>query len=132
MELAVALLALVVAGGALWLAMGAREQVARMAQGALPASARPAGPERAASPPPAPPAPSPATTVVHTDDSWRAAVEDLRRELERTQQELSELKAAAQVVPVPPLPRARRGGLDDLREQLRASHREPDEGEAQP
>jgi len=50
-----------------------------------------------------------------------------QRHLDRAQRELGELKAAAEVLPAPPLPRARSGsGVDDLREQLRAAHREPD------
>jgi hypothetical protein len=51
---------------------------------------------------------------------------DIRRDLEHSQSELEELKAATQVVPAPPLPRARSVGLTDLREQLRAAHREPE------
>jgi len=54
-------------------------------------------------------------------------VKQLRRELDETQRQLNELKAAAEVVPAPPpppLPRTRSSGLDDLREQLRAAHRE--------
>ena len=50
----------------------------------------------------------------------------MQSEMDRTQRELNELKAAAQVVPAPPLPRGRSGGLDDLREQLRASHLDPE------
>jgi septal ring factor EnvC (AmiA/AmiB activator) len=42
--------------------------------------------------------------------------------LSQTQAALAELKAATEIVPVPPLPRARPGGLDDLRQQLRAAH----------
>ena len=53
---------------------------------------------------------------------------DMRREMDRAQRELEELKAATQIVPAPPLPRARSVGLTDLREQLRAAHREPDPG----
>ena len=50
----------------------------------------------------------------------------LRRELDETQRQLNELKAAAEVIPAPPppLPRSRPAGLQDLREQLRAAHRE--------
>jgi hypothetical protein len=60
-------------------------------------------------------------------------VKQLRAELDETQRQLNELKAAAEVIPAPPpppLPRSRSSGLDDLREQLRAAHREespPDE-----
>jgi hypothetical protein len=53
---------------------------------------------------------------------------DIHRDLDHAQRELEELKAATQVVPAPPLPRARSTGLTDLREQLRAAHREPEPG----
>jgi hypothetical protein len=53
-------------------------------------------------------------------NSLQVALEDLRSEL-------ADLQAAAQVVPVPPLPKARTSGLDDLREQLRAAHTESEE-----
>jgi hypothetical protein len=53
---------------------------------------------------------------------------DLRSDLEHAQRELEQLKAATQVVPAPPLPRARSAALSDLREQLRAAHREPEPG----
>ena len=57
--------------------------------------------------------------------SARTDVVQLRLELDQTQRELNELKAAAEVVPVPPpLPKTRSSGLEDLREQLRAAHRE--------
>jgi hypothetical protein len=52
---------------------------------------------------------------------------DLRRELDSLGRQVAELKAATEVIPAPPLPRTRSGGLDDLREQLRASHLEPGE-----
>jgi hypothetical protein len=51
---------------------------------------------------------------------------ELRRDLDASLRELNELKAATQVVPAPPLPKARPGGLDDLRQQLRASHLDPE------
>jgi chromosome segregation ATPase len=54
-------------------------------------------------------------------------VSALRRELDQTQHEVSELKAATEIAPAPPLPKTRPGSLDDLREQLRAAHREADE-----
>jgi hypothetical protein len=52
----------------------------------------------------------------------------LRAELDQTQRQVNELKAAVETVPPPPagLPRTRSSGLDDLREQLRAAHREED------
>jgi hypothetical protein len=57
-------------------------------------------------------------------------IKQLRTELDETQRQLNELKAAAEVFPVPPppLPRTqkpRSGSLDDLREQLRQAHRDP-------
>lgn len=54
-------------------------------------------------------------------------IRQLRAELDETQRQLNELKAAAEIVPSPPLPRTRSGGLDDLRQQLREAHRTDDE-----
>jgi hypothetical protein len=54
-------------------------------------------------------------------------IKQLRHELDETQRQLNELKAVTEAVPAappPPLPRTRSSGLDDLREQLRAAHRE--------
>ena len=50
----------------------------------------------------------------------------LRHDLDETQRQLNGLKAAAAdvVAAPPPLPRSRSSGLEDLREQLRAAHRE--------
>ena len=72
-------------------------------------------------------------------DQTQSQLNDTRQQLAETRQELSnvrlelnELKAAAEVIPPPPppLPRPRSGGgLDDLREQLRASHREDEPSE---
>lgn len=104
--------ALVAAAVALWLAVQVRGQVAELR------SAPAAVPTPVAAP--------------EADQPLRAQVDGLRRELDQTIQELNELKAAAQVVPAPPLPKARRGGLDELREQLRASHREADADEDAP
>jgi hypothetical protein len=63
--------------------------------------------------------------------STQNQLRQLRAELDETQRQLNELKAAAEATPpsappaLPPLPRTRSsGGLDDLREQLRAAHRE--------
>lgn len=51
--------------------------------------------------------------------------EQIRREHEQIHRELGELKAAADMLPAPPpLPKARTGGLDDLRQQLRQAHAE--------
>jgi septal ring factor EnvC (AmiA/AmiB activator) len=65
-------------------------------------------------------------------DETQRQLNETRRELDElrteTHRELNELKVAAaeapSVVAPPPLPRARSARLDDLREQLRASHRE--------
>lgn len=55
----------------------------------------------------------------------RTELDQTQRQLNETQQQLNDLKAAAEVVPAPPpLPKTRSSGLDDLREQLRAAHRE--------
>jgi len=53
-------------------------------------------------------------------------IRQLRRELDETQRQLNELKAATDLMatPPPPLPRTRSSGLEDLRQQLRAAHRE--------
>jgi sRNA-binding protein len=61
-------------------------------------------------------------------EAMHAEVSHLRHELEATQHELAELKAATEVMPAPPLPKGRPAGLDDLREQLRASHLDPESG----
>jgi hypothetical protein len=78
-----------------------------------------------ASPAPAAEATAPAP---HEHQALMAELADLRRDLEQTQLEVHELKAATEVLPAPPppppLPRGRSGGLQDLREQLRAAHRE--------
>jgi uncharacterized coiled-coil DUF342 family protein len=58
-------------------------------------------------------------------DELRGQVDQLHGQVDGLRRELADLKAAAEVANVPPpLPRARAGRLDDLREQLRASHRE--------
>jgi len=57
-----------------------------------------------------------------TDD-----VNSLQVALEQLRSEVTELQAA-QVVPVPPpLPKTRPGGLDDLRQRLRAAHGESED-----
>jgi DNA repair exonuclease SbcCD ATPase subunit len=57
----------------------------------------------------------------------RSELDETQRQLNDTRRELNELRAAAEAPPVvapPPLPRSRSAKLDDLREQLRAAHRE--------
>ncbi len=57
------------------------------------------------------------------------ALASARRDIEGLRHELSELRASAESPPPPPLPKARRGALDDLREQLKAAQRTTDAGE---
>ncbi|HET6317212.1 MAG TPA: hypothetical protein VFG86_12190 [Chloroflexota bacterium] len=53
----------------------------------------------------------------------------LRRDVDTAQRELNELKTAVHTpADAPPLPKARQRGLDDLREQLRAAHLDPESG----
>jgi hypothetical protein len=52
---------------------------------------------------------------------------EMRRDLDSAHRAIDDLKAATEVVPAPPLPKTRSAGLEDLREQLRAAHREADE-----
>jgi hypothetical protein len=55
----------------------------------------------------------------------RSELDETQRLLNETRQQVEALKAAAEAQRVPPpLPRTRSVGLDDLREQLRAAHRE--------
>ena len=100
MELALSLVAILVAVVALGLVLGLRNQVAQIPR----ADAYPGA----------------------DLERLRQELIDIRRDVDQSQRELDELKAATQVVPAPPLPRARSVGLNDLREQLRAAHREPD------
>ncbi len=103
MELVLSLVAVVVAVVALGLGLGLRSQVAQIPR--VDAQAR-ADIER-----------------------LRQELTEVRRELTHSQRELDELKAVTQIPPAPPLPRARSVGLTDLREQLRAAHREPEPSE---
>src|SRR5579872_1696203 len=58
-------------------------------------------------------------------DQNQRMLNETRQQLIDVQQQVSDLKAAAEVIPAPPpLPRSRSTGLEDLREQLRAAHRE--------
>jgi hypothetical protein len=99
MELVVSLVALLVAVVALGLVLGLRNQIAQL----------------------------PVANSGGDLGRLRQDLLDVRSDLDRTQRELEQLKAATDIVPAaPPLPRARSAGLTDLREQLRAAHREPD------
>jgi len=61
-------------------------------------------------------------------DQTQRLLNETQATLRDVQQQVSELKTAAEFVPPPPrLPRSRASGLDDLREQLRAAHREGDD-----
>lgn len=73
-------------------------------------------------------------------DELRTALADTQRDLERANAAIDGLTAAGEVLPaptLPPLPRARPAGLDDLRRRLREAHSEPspsvdDDDEAPP
>jgi hypothetical protein len=112
MDLAIGVLALIVAGVSLGAVLQLRGQVPAL-QAEVGALRRQLEETRHE--------PSEVTTV-----ALQAEVSALRRDLEQTQNELGELKAATDIAPAPPLPKAR-PSLDDLREQLRAAHREADE-----
>ena len=61
-------------------------------------------------------------------DQLTGDVNSLQVALEQLRSEVTDLYAAAQVVPVPPpLPKTRPGGLDDLRQRLRAAHGESED-----
>ncbi len=100
MELPLAVVAILVALVAIGLVLSLRTQVAQLPRGGSGAEV----------------------------ERLRQELIDIRRDLDRAQGELEQLKAATQVVPAAPLPRARSAGLSDLREQLRAAHREPEPG----
>ena len=57
-------------------------------------------------------------------DQLSGDVNALQAALDQLRAELADVRAAAEVVPVPPLPKSRPAGLDDLRERLRAAHTE--------
>jgi outer membrane murein-binding lipoprotein Lpp len=57
-------------------------------------------------------------------DQLSGDVNSLRVALDQLRAELADLRAAAEVVPVPPLPKTRSADLDDLRQRLRAAHTE--------
>jgi outer membrane murein-binding lipoprotein Lpp len=57
-------------------------------------------------------------------DHLSSDVNALQAALEQLRAEVADLRAAADVVPVPPLPKSRPAGLDDLRQRLRAAHTE--------
>ena len=59
-------------------------------------------------------------------NSLQVALDQLRAELGDLRTEVADLRAA-EVVPVPPLPKTRPAGLDDLRQRLRAAHTEAED-----
>jgi len=131
MELLVAVVALVVAVVALGLVLSLRSQLGTAQAAAAELRSHLAEQRRLHEAPPSP-------AMRAAEEAWQAEINAvraelaqtahelgaLRREAEQTTRELGELRAAAEVVPVPPLPKSRRTDLDELREQLRASHRE--------
>jgi ssRNA-specific RNase YbeY (16S rRNA maturation enzyme) len=96
MPLALAGLTVVIAILALGFAIGLRTQVARISR-----------------------------TMASDLEQLSRTLVDLRGQIDQLHREVADLKAATDVVSMPPpLPKPRPGRLDDLREQLRASHRE--------
>jgi hypothetical protein len=67
--------------------------------------------------------------VLAARQAVQVELDNLRRELDVLGHEVAQLKAAVEVPPAPPLPKSRHGRLDDLRQQLRASHLEPEIGD---
>src|SRR5260370_41413769 len=66
-------------------------------------------------------------------DQLSGDVNSLQVALDQLRAEVADLRAAADVVPVPPLPKTRSADLDDLRQRLRAAHTESeDKSEEQP
>lgn len=101
----------VAAAGALWLAWSALQQVKQL-RAELDETQRQVN-----------------ETQLQANESQRQANE-AERQANEAQRQVNELKAAAAaepaLPPLPPLPRGRSSGLEDLREQLRAAHREED------
>ena len=64
--------------------------------------------------------------VLAARQAVQVELDNVRRELDALGHEVAQLKAAVEVPPVPPLPKSRHGRLDDLRQQLRAAHLEPE------
>lgn len=61
-------------------------------------------------------------------DYTQSQLNETQAQLREVQKQVTDLEAAAEAVPPPPrLPQSRSSGLDDLREQLRAAHREDDD-----
>ena len=60
-------------------------------------------------------------------DQLSGDVNALQAALDQLRAEVADLRAAVEVAPVPPLPKSRPAGLDDLRERLRAAHTEGEE-----
>ncbi len=60
-------------------------------------------------------------------DQLSGDVNSLQVALDQLRAEVADLRAAADVVPVPPLPKTRSADLDDLRQRLRAAHTESED-----
>jgi outer membrane murein-binding lipoprotein Lpp len=61
-------------------------------------------------------------------DQLSGDVNALQAALDQLRAEVADLRAAAEVGPVPPpLPKSRPAGLDDLRQRLRAAHTEAED-----
>jgi hypothetical protein len=114
LTLVLGLLALVAGGVALVMVIDLRARVTRLEAAGVERNAMDADVQSAHE------------AVHHELGDLRHEIELTQNRLDNTQRELAEIKMAAEVGPAPPLPKARAGSLDDLREQLRAAHREPD------
>ena len=65
-------------------------------------------------------------------DQLSGDVNSLQVALQELRAEVTDLRATVEAAPAPPpLPRTRSGGLDDLRQRLRAAHRESEETSAE-
>ena len=105
MELIVALVALIVGGIGLSLALNLRGELARTREALAAAT----------------------TQATSQAAETQRSLAGLREQLDRARAELAGLREATEPPPLT-LPKARSSGLDDLREQLRAAaQREPDE-----
>jgi hypothetical protein len=61
--------------------------------------------------------------------SVQADLARAQRDLDALRHEVDEARAGSQALPPPSLPKTRRAGLDDLRQQLKAAHEAAGAGE---